>query len=308
MGLVATIREEDRPVGHPLHGWLADMRRLPGVAELMLGRLDREETTQQITQLLGRPPGDELVGEVLDRSDGNPYLTELLLRDLPRDASRLSGEVPYALREALLARWHSLSEPARLVTRLLAVGGRPTTFETLSAVTESVAESASPSEDLPALVREAVGAGVLQAVGDQTYWFRHPLLVEVLLKTLTSGERMPVHAAYADTLEAIAATRPDLAAGLSADLAVHHEGAGRFDQAFAFSIRAADFAHDLHASSVEAAHLTRACLLWERVPAEWRSGLVLSRNAAGGSDLPAFFGPIIPGERRPRGCLLNSRS
>jgi len=268
LGLVATIREEDRPVGHPLHGWLADMRRLPGVSELMLGRLDQEESTQQITQLLGRTPADELVAEVLERSGGNAYLTELLLRDLPPDAARLTGKVPHALREALLARWHSLSEPARVVTRMLAVGGRPTTFETLSALARSPVGSPVRGDDLPVLLREAVDAGVLRAVGDQTYWFRHPLLADVLLATLTSGELRPVHAAYADALGAIAATRPDLAAGLSADLAVHHEGAGRFDQAFVYSLRAADFAHELHASTVEAGHLTRACALWDRVPEE----------------------------------------
>ena len=266
LALVATIREEDRPVGHPLHGWLADMRRLPGVSELMLERLDGDETSEQIAQILGRPATEELVTAVLQRSGGNAYLTELLVRDLQPDARGVPSEPPQALREALLARWHSLSETARLLTQLLAVGGRPTTFETLSAV----AQSAVPTEELSVLVREAVDAGVLQVVGEQTYWFRHPLLAEVLLATLTVGELMPVHAAYADALEAIAATRPDLAAGLSADLAVHHEGAEQIDQAFAFSLRAADFAHDLHASSVEAAHLARACRLWERASSDVR--------------------------------------
>jgi len=211
----------------------------------MLARLDAEETTQQITQLLGRAPTEELVADVLARSGGNAYLTELLVRDLQPDARGVPSEPPQALREALLARWHSLSEPARLLTQVLAVGGRPTTFETLSAV----AGSAVPAQDMPVLLREAVDAGVVQAVGDQTYWFRHPLLAEVLLATMTSPELMPVHAAYAGALKASAASRPDLAAGLSADLAVHHEGAGRFDQAFAFSIQAADFAHELHAST-----------------------------------------------------------
>ena len=42
---------------------------------------------------------------------------------------------------------------------------------------------------------------------------------------------MPVHAGYADALQALAATRPDLSAGLGAELAIHHEGAGQFDQA-----------------------------------------------------------------------------
>jgi AAA ATPase domain len=88
LALVVTIREEDRPAGHPLHGWLADVRRLPGVSELVLSRLDPDECTEQIAALLGRPPGEELVGDVLARSGGNAYFTELLVRDLPADAQR----------------------------------------------------------------------------------------------------------------------------------------------------------------------------------------------------------------------------
>jgi DNA-binding CsgD family transcriptional regulator len=264
LALVVTIREEDRPVGHPLNGWLADMRRLPGVAELFLARLDPAECTEQIAGLLGRHPGDDLVGDVLARSGGNAYFTELLVRDLPADAQRLPGQLPTALREALLARWHSLPAPAPQVTRLLAVGGRPTSLETLGAVTAGVV----PAAGLPALVRQGVEAGVLQQVDEQTCWFRHPLLAEVLLGTMTAQERAPVHAAYAQALEASAANRPDLAGALSADLAVHHEGAAHFDRAFAYSIRAADYAHELHASSVETAHLTRACELWERASQE----------------------------------------
>jgi predicted ATPase len=260
LALVVTIREEDRPVGHALHGWLADTRRLPGVFELVLARLDPAECTEQIAALLGRPPGEELVADVLARSGGNPYLTELLVRDLPAGAERLPGELPTALREALLARWHSLSAPARQITRMLAVGGRPTSLEALGVVAAGVV----PAAGLPALVRQGVEAGVLQQVTDQTCWFRHPLLAEVLLATMTSQERAPVHAAYAQVLEASAANRPDLAGALSADLAVHHEHAGHFDRAFANSIRAADYAHELHASSVEAGHLTQACELWDR--------------------------------------------
>jgi len=266
LALVVTIREEDRPVGHPLHGWLADVRRLPGVSELKLARLDQEEATRQIAALLGRPPGEELVADVLARSGGNAYFTELLVRDLPQDALCLSAELPHALREALLARWHSLSAPARLLARLLAVGGRPTTCDTLGVVSEGVVRI----DDLPDLLREAVEGGVLQSVGDDTYWFRHPLLAEVLVGTLTASELAPLHGAYASALEARAAVGRDPAGGLLADLAAHHEAAGHWDKAFDFSIRAADYAHELHVSTMEAAQLMRACALWEKVRAEAR--------------------------------------
>ena len=138
-----------------------------GVVELVLARLDPAECTDQIAALLGRPPGEGLVADVLARSGGNAYFTELLVRDLPADAKRLSGELPTALREALLARWHSLPAPARQVTTLLAVGGRPTSFETLGAVSAGVV----PAADLPALVRQAVEAGVLHQVAGRPAGF-----------------------------------------------------------------------------------------------------------------------------------------
>src|SRR6478752_511215 len=40
LAILVTVRDEDRFEGHVLNGWLADLRRLPGISECHLSRLD----------------------------------------------------------------------------------------------------------------------------------------------------------------------------------------------------------------------------------------------------------------------------
>ena len=51
--VVTTLRAGEVGLGHPLQRWLADIRRLPRTAELLLEPLDRTATAEQIRSLLG---------------------------------------------------------------------------------------------------------------------------------------------------------------------------------------------------------------------------------------------------------------
>jgi AAA ATPase-like protein len=64
LAVVATCRDENRPEGHPLHGWLADMRRMPGFFEIALGRFDLEQTAELLAELHGGGPDLELAALV----------------------------------------------------------------------------------------------------------------------------------------------------------------------------------------------------------------------------------------------------
>jgi len=132
LALLATCRDEHRGEGHPLHGWLADMPRMPGFTEIHVDRLDLSGTEAQIQGLLGRAVDIGFVAGVQERSNGNPYLTELLVRGLSGAEKDLPATTPAALRDALQATWHSLSPTARQATRVLAVAGRPVDFEVLA--------------------------------------------------------------------------------------------------------------------------------------------------------------------------------
>ncbi|MDX6251469.1 MAG: hypothetical protein QOF10_4829 [Kribbellaceae bacterium] len=257
--LVATCRTEERSEGHPLHSWLADMRRMPFFGEIELDPLDLDATAAQIEGLLGRVPDVELVVQVLARSDGNPYLIELMVRGLSGSENALSATVPAALRDALLAAWHALSEETRQLTRILAVGGRPTSSGVL---TEIAAGHGLDANLIASCLVEAQDRGVVATAGGGIWWFRHPLLAEVLYDGLSPVQAAELHADYVRVLESPPADDLD---ALAPDLAVHNERAGNIDATYRWSLVAADQAARLRAPTEEAIQLRRTCALWESV-------------------------------------------
>ncbi|WP_328521437.1 helix-turn-helix transcriptional regulator [Kribbella sp. NBC_00359] len=264
--LLATCRDEDLGEGHPLHSWLADMRRTPAFDEIHLDRLGPDATGVQLEHLFGRPVDIDLVTQVQARSDGNPYLTELLAGQLSGAESSLPATVPEALRDALLAAWHRLSGPARQLVRVLAVGGRPTPLPLLAAV---ASEHGVDAATLSGCVSEAEQHGVLRSGSVDLPWFRHPVLAEVLYDALPRDEAALIHATYLRELEA----RSVPVEAAAADLAVHSQQAGRIADTYRWSLMAAEYAARLRAPAEQAIQLERLCALWEHVPPDVR-GLV----------------------------------
>jgi DNA-binding CsgD family transcriptional regulator/tetratricopeptide (TPR) repeat protein len=267
--VLGTCRDEDLDTGHPLHGWLADMRRMPSFEELHLDRLDLSGTGVQLEDLLGRAPDIDILNQVQARSDGNPYLTELLVQDLSGTEPALPTTVPDRLREALLAAWHRLPEQARLLVRVLAVGGRPIALDVLTAV---AGQHGVDAEGLPGCVLEAQQRGVLAMGPADPCWFRHPLLAEVLYDGLPPGEGPHIHASYLNVLET------GETAAVAADLAVHSQRAGRIDDTYRWSSLAAQHAVDLRAPAEQVIQLERMCDLWDQVSPDLR-GTAADRTA-----------------------------
>ena len=254
LALVTTHRDE-AAVSEQFQHWLGNIRRLPGTEELALTHLDQDATGDQIALLLGRPPPPRLVDQVYERSRGNPYFSELLVRRGDLDADELPDDLPDELSHALLDAWRGLSAPAREITRILAVAGRPTDLRTLAAIAAGL--------DTPnaGAVREAIDAGVV-VLGGEGVWFRHPLLADVLTETYLPGEATPVHAAWAAHLETVSTEGIDELRRLG-DLASHHERAGDSSAAFAALLQGADLAEKLSAPREAADLLARAADLWE---------------------------------------------
>jgi DNA-binding CsgD family transcriptional regulator len=282
LALLATCRDEHRGAGHPLHGWLADLRRMPMFKEIHLDRLDLAATESQIQLVLGHAVDIEFAAQIHERSCGNPYLTELLVRGLTGDEPKPPTTVPAVLREALLAGWHGLSVDARQATRVLAVGGRPIDFAVLAGV---AAEHGIPREALVTCLIEAEDHGVVRHDDAGRAWFRHPLIAEALHAALPPGEAATMHADYVRTLE----SQPESPLGpLAADLAIHNQQAGRIDETYNWSLAAADYADSLHAAAELSLHLERACSLWDRVSPSLRGEqaerVALLRRASQASD------------------------
>ena len=242
--LLATVRSQSVPDGHPFHRWLADALRLPRVSHLDLQPLDRAGTEAQVASLLGTVPHQTLVDDVFAHTLGNPYLNILVTADLEPTARRLPDDLPADLRVAVRRTWHSLSPLARDITSLVAVGGRPVRPELL----QDVADDLGLGEVGPAL-QEAEESRILTLVDGERHWFQHPLQAQVLEQSLTSSRRRRWHAAYARCGEASLVSGSPLTFDLAVMLTGHHDQAGHRREAYEWSLRSWDLAGDARGSS-----------------------------------------------------------
>ena len=260
LALMMTVRRGELVAGHPLHRWLADVRRLPGFHEMSLGPFGLEETRDQLGGVLGDVPHESLVREVFGRTGGNAYLNRLLVRGVDPAATSLGAGVPDDLASAVLRAWHSLDRPARELSRVLAVGGRVAHGKTL----ELAADLAGVTDVWSAL-RDCVEAHLLDVDARGGYWFHHPLQAEALESSLDGHERQRLHAAFAAALQLRLGQEQSLTGALSgADevetlslIADHHRRAGQDSQSRDWGLRAAELAHAIGAHETEMRLLLR---------------------------------------------------
>ncbi len=255
LAVVATIRDGEPDLRPGVRRWLADVRRMPRVRESRLAPLDRVATGQLLAGRLGGPPHESLIDEVFARSRGNPYLATLLVRDLPANATCLPPGLPWQLREAVARTWFGLSEPARELTRLVAVAGRPQRAESLREVSGALV----PDLDVGPALREAVRLGVLVSSADGAYWLAHPLLAEVLEADMLPEDARAWHAGFALALTRRMEAAGGHEAGYAVALADHYMRAGDLQNAFGWALRGTDAAES-SGGAAEALRLLRRAL------------------------------------------------
>jgi len=260
--VVGTYRQDELHRRHPLRPLLAELERDARARRLELAPFTRAELAEQLADILGAEPDDDLVDRLLSRSEGNPLYAEELL------AAGLDGRggLPPTLRDALMVRVERLPASAQELLRLVAAGGR------LDHALLADASGLEPAE-LREVLREAIASHILVAGRDGLYTFRHALLAEVVADDLLPGEHAELHLRLARALERRAA-EGGAGAHLAAGIAHHYQLAGDQAAELAASVRAAQAAGSVHAYGEAASLLERALELWDRVPdARERTGL-----------------------------------
>jgi len=235
---------------------LAELDRSGRAERLELGRLGRRGLAELLAGILDGPAAPALVGEVLARSEGNPFFAEELL------AAHLAGSrLPLALRELVLARVEALSAAAQRVLAAAAVAGTRVDHGLLAAVVGQDAER------LVWLLREAVTHHVLavdQASG--AYVFRHALVQEAVYDDLLPVQRGHLHAAYAHALERRVEQRAGATAVEWGQLAYHWDAAHDQGRALLASVQAGQAAESACALAEALGHYERALELWDQAP------------------------------------------
>src|SRR5215211_3811401 len=272
VALVLTYRSDELHRRHPLRPFLAELDRSGRAERVELERLGRRDLAELLAGILDEPAPPALLGEILARSEGNPFFAEELL------AAHLDGtRLPLALRDLVLARVEALSEPTQRVLEVAAVAGTRVDHELLAAVV------GQDAEQLVWLLREAVTRHVLgvdEATG--AYVFRHALVQEAIYDDLLPVQRGPLHAAYARALERRIERRGDGSdAGSDSvvergQLAYHWYAAHDLGQALLASVRAGQAAESPSALAEALGHYERALELWDQAP-EAAAGSPLDR-------------------------------
>jgi tetratricopeptide (TPR) repeat protein len=118
---VLTYRTDELHRRHPLRPFLAELERIGWVERIALDRFDRAELVAQLTGILGEPPDADLVDDVFERGQGNPFFTEELVA---ASAAGLGGQLPPTLRDTLMVRIETLPDRTQHVLRVAATAGR----------------------------------------------------------------------------------------------------------------------------------------------------------------------------------------
>jgi hypothetical protein len=251
--VVVTFRSDSLHRDDPLRRLLAGLERVGGVTRLELARLSRDQVAAQIEGVLGRPPAPSIVNAVYERVGGNPLFTEALLN--PDGTVR--PDLPWTLRDLLLATVKDLPGQTQQLLRTAAVGGHRVGHALLAAV------AGSDDDALTAGLRPAVAANVLVSDTDG-YAFRHELIREAVLGDLLPGERAQAHRRFAEALESAPSLSPDGAAAVQ--MAQHWLGARDVERALTAAWRAAAGAGASFTYAEQLLMGEQVLALWDQVP------------------------------------------
>jgi DNA-binding CsgD family transcriptional regulator/tetratricopeptide (TPR) repeat protein len=251
LAIIASYRSDDLHRRHPLRRTLAEWSRLPSVSRLYLDRLEPESIRSLVRGIHPEPLDAADVDGIVTRADGNAFFAEELLAATVQCTD--ARQLPWQLADLLLVRLDRLGEEAREVVRIAAVAGRRVSHTTLEAVAQL------PGRRLDDALREAIDSHVLNLTDSgRGYTFRHALLAEAVYDDLLPGERVRLHAAYADTLAATPTRRP-------AELARHARASHDLATAFSASIEAGEEAMALAAPQEALQHFETALELQPRI-------------------------------------------
>lgn len=257
--VLATYRTDELHRKHALLPTIQGWRR-SGQAQLIeIGPLRPEGVKAMVLAIFDEPDlSDEFRDFLWQRSEGNPFVLEELLRDALDRGDIFRTErgwdrkpvhdmrMPRTVRDSILVRLGALSREDVEVLCAASVIGQTFDVATLAAVSGK-----DRSEVLSALEACITNQLVEDADATGRYCFRHALTREAVYEDMIVPRRQQLHARIAEVLE----TQPD---AKSVDLAHHLLMAADYDKAVGMCVAAAREAMEARAYGDAAALFERA--------------------------------------------------
>ncbi len=257
--VVATYRE-GLVVDEARATLLGAVLRASGGFTISLRGLTRDDVERLLESTTGQAPPTELVVRLHDKSGGNPlYLQQLLATDwadrvarAPAQATSLSTDLHHGLRESIARHLDGVSPACQDALTTAATLGQKFDFAMLATTSQL------KHEELLDRLDEAQRARVLSKTNDGSYRFRHPLVRDVLYRSVSGAQRAARHATIAALLDAHWGAA---ASAHAAELAYHYVKAlpgGDARRALALAIEAAEQSTACGAHAEAATHGERA--------------------------------------------------
>jgi DNA-binding CsgD family transcriptional regulator len=221
--LIGTYRPAEVTRRQPVDALLARLDRRYAVTHLWLDRLTPDETSALLAAARGTAPTYRTVMALHQRTGGNPFFLEELLRAHEGSDLEQLGELPlpWSLAEVLRQQLADLDPQCRRIIEAAAVLGQRIPFDLLATVT------GTGEQELIVALRDLVARGVLTESGEDEFSFRHALLREVLTGSLLGRERRRLHEAALDALLGSGAAGEGCLRSGDAALVAHHAQAAR---------------------------------------------------------------------------------
>jgi class 3 adenylate cyclase len=237
--IVVTYRTDELHRRHPFLPTLQGWRRSAVADVLELEPLSDDGVGEMLAAILGPGEVDQELHELmLERTEGNPFVLEEMLREVVESSGSGDGSdrvaignalLPESVRQAILLRVQRLGDERSAVLEAAAALGRTFDAETLLAVSGEPAVT----------VHDALEAAMAQQLIEEDhgrpgrYSWRHALTQEAIYAEIVTPRRQAFHSRAAQVLAESETTRP-------VDLANHLLGAARFAEAVPICLRSAD--------------------------------------------------------------------
>jgi adenylate cyclase len=222
----------------------------PDYHQISLEPLGPDDTRELLRDLAGEDPSLDGLAELIhERSAGNPFFAEEIVRALTEDG-HLEGErgahrlarpvedarVPASVQTVLAARIDRLDPDAKRLLQVASVAGKEFAERSLHLI------AGLEREEMDPLLCDLTDAGFLyetELYPERVFAFRHPLTREVAYETQLGEQRAVTHAAAARALIELNPERLDEMAALIAN---HMELGEQAREAARWSARAAYWA------------------------------------------------------------------
>ncbi len=246
-------RTEDVSSDSPLSKMLMKLNRERLLETVQVRDLNKEDTTNFIKQVFREQTvSTEFVDLIFQRTGGNPFFVEEVLRSLVEDGTIFRTEkgwdrkpiqeivLPLSVRSVLKSRLSRLEPEATSVLIMASVIGSEFEFEVLREVTQTLEDT------LLQRLEAAINAGLVFEVPDRKDVFRFAdnRIREVLLGDLSRSRRTRYHLKIAEAFEKVYSKTLDIHAEAIAN---HFVEGGDTERAIKYSMMAGERSLAIHA-------------------------------------------------------------